>query len=226
MKLQAGDRFVMIGDSVTDCGRARPVGEGNLGLGDGYPKYVDALLQSVYPELGIRVLNVGTSGNTVRDLKSRWQTDVMDLKPDFLSIMIGINDVWRQYDSPQRKELHVDLSEYESTLQEIVATVRPHIKGLVLMTPYYLEPNTDDPMRSTMDQYGKAVRRVAEQYDAIFVDTQAALAPLWEHVYPGSIAWDRVHPNHTGHMVLARSLLHALGFEWSRQLEEAGKIHN
>lgn len=208
----------MIGDSVTDCGRARPVGEGNQGLGDGYPKYVDALFQSVYPELGIRVMNVGTSGNNVRDLKDRWQTDVLDLKPDFLSIMIGINDVWRQYDSPQHKELHVYLDEYESTLQQIVEIARPHVKGLVLMSPYYLEPNPDDPMRSAMDEYGKAVCRVAEKNDAIFVDTQAALTPLWAHVYPGFIAWDRVHPNHTGHMILARALLHALDFDWNRHL--------
>ncbi|WP_211747590.1 SGNH/GDSL hydrolase family protein [Paenibacillus sp. Marseille-Q4541] len=218
MKLQAGDRFVMIGDSVTDCGRARPVGEGSMGLGDGYVKNVDALLQSVYPELGVRVLNVGISGNNVRDLKNRWQTDVLDLKPDFLSIMIGINDVWRQFDSPQRKEFHVYLDEYESTLQEIVTAVRPQVKGIVLMTPYYLEPNTDDAMRSTMDLYGEAVHRVAKKNDTIFVDTQAALAPLWDHLYPGAIAWDRVHPNHTGHMVLARALLNAIGFEWNRNL--------
>ena len=61
---------------------------------------VDALLGAVYPERMIRVINMGVSGNTTRDLKARWQTDVLDLKPDWLSIMIGANDVWRQYDSP------------------------------------------------------------------------------------------------------------------------------
>ncbi|MCG6198000.1 GDSL family lipase, partial [Anoxybacillus sp. LAT_38] len=74
------------------------------------------LLQAVYPELGIRVVNKGISGNTVRDLKARWKEDVIAQKPDWVSIMIGINDVWRQYDLPLMKEKHVYLDEYETTL--------------------------------------------------------------------------------------------------------------
>ena len=83
-------------------GRARPIGEGRAddALGRGYVMMVDALLGAVYPERMIRVINMGVSGNTTRDLKARWQRDVLDLKPDWLSIMIGANDVWRQYDSP------------------------------------------------------------------------------------------------------------------------------
>ncbi|MEK5058595.1 SGNH/GDSL hydrolase family protein [Paenibacillus shunpengii] len=216
MKLAQNDKLVFIGDSVTDCGRTRPVGEGSMGLGNGYVYNVDALLQSVYPELNTRVINVGIGGNNVRDLKNRWQEDVLDLQPDWLSVMIGINDVWRQFDSPQRRELHVFLDEYEATLRELVASVRPQVKGLVLMTPYYLEPSVEDPMRSTMDLYGAAVKRVAEEYDAVFVDTQAAYEPIWKQLYPGAIAWDRVHPNHTGHMVLARAFLNSIGFDWNK----------
>ena len=77
---------------------------------------VDALMGAVYPH-GIRVINMGTSGNTVRDLKARWQRDVLDHKPDWLSIMIGINDVWRQFDSPRQVENHVGLEENQETLE-------------------------------------------------------------------------------------------------------------
>ena len=66
-----------------------------------------ALLSCMYPELGLRVINMGISGNQVRDLKDRWQTDVIDLKPDWVSVLIGINDVWRQFDSPYMPETHV-----------------------------------------------------------------------------------------------------------------------
>ena len=99
LRLQKGEKLVMIGDSITDVGRARPIGEGRAddALGRGYVMMVDALLGAVYPERLIRVINMGVSGNTTRDLKARWQTDVLDLKPDWLSIMIGANDVWRQY---------------------------------------------------------------------------------------------------------------------------------
>ncbi|MBO9607157.1 MAG: SGNH/GDSL hydrolase family protein [Paenibacillaceae bacterium] len=218
MKLQKHDKLVMIGDSITDCGRARPIGEGlNDAIGKGYVAQVDALLGAVYPEFAVRVVNVGTSGNTVRDLKQRWSTDVIDLKPDWLSIMIGINDVWRQYDLPRQSEKHVLIEEYEATLDELVRSAKPLLKGLVLMTPFYIEPNANDAMRATMDRYGQAVKQVAAAHGAIFVDTQAAMNRVLEHLYPASLAWDRVHPNQIGHMVLARAFLDSVGFAWTGQ---------
>lgn len=215
MKLQKGDKFVLIGDSITDAGRGRPEGEG-LGdaLGRGYVAIVDALLGANYPELGVRVVNRGNSGNTVRDLKARWQEDVIDIKPAWLSIMIGINDVWRQYDSPTRPEGHVYLAEYEQTLDRLVETTKPFVKGLVLMTPYYMEPNGSDAMRATMDQYGKVVEKLAVKHGTLYVDTQAAFNKVMEHFYPATLGWDRVHPGQTGHMVIAKALLKVLDFEW------------
>ncbi|MEO2204130.1 SGNH/GDSL hydrolase family protein [Paenibacillus pabuli] len=215
MKLQKNDKLLFIGDSITDCGRVHPVGEGSSGLGHGYVAQVYALLRAIYPELMLRIQNVGTSGNTIRDLKQRWDRDVIDLKPDWLTMMIGINDVWRQFDHPLSTESHVFLEEYESTLRELVASVRPQLKGLVLMTPFYLEANPEDPMRATMDIYGEVVRRVANEFDAIFVDTQAAFVPFWDHFYTSVLTHDRVHPDATGHMILSKAFLDAIGFEWS-----------
>ncbi|ULT56147.1 SGNH/GDSL hydrolase family protein [Neobacillus drentensis] len=217
MRLEAAQKLLFIGDSVTDCERANPEGEGLFGaLGKGYVANVDALLQAVYPELGIRVVNKGISGNTVRDLKHRWQEDVLDQKPDWLSIMIGINDVWRQYDTPFIKEWHVYADEYEETLRKLVTEMKPLTKGLVLMTPFYLETNEQDKMRKTMDQYGQIVQKIAEETGCLFVDTQAAFNELLEELYPATIAWDRVHPSAAGHMVLARAFLQEIGFQWDR----------
>ena len=101
LKLERNETLLMIGDSITDFGRKRPVGEGlHEGVGIGYPMYVRAFLESMYPDLNIHVINMGTSGDNVRALKERWQTDVFDLKPDWVSVMIGVNDVWRQFDQP------------------------------------------------------------------------------------------------------------------------------
>ncbi|MBV9851340.1 MAG: SGNH/GDSL hydrolase family protein [Armatimonadetes bacterium] len=215
MKLTKNTKLVMIGDSITDAGRAQPVGEGMGGaLGSGYVSLVDALLGATRPDLGIRVINMGTSGNTVRDLAARWQRDVLGLKPDWLSVMIGINDVWRQFDSPTRPERHVPLDEYERTLDDLVTRTLPAVTGLVLMTPFYIEPNTQDLMRAQMDRYGAAVKRLAQKHNALFVDTQAAFNAVLAHLYPATLAWDRVHPGLTGHMVLARAFLRAVEFEW------------
>lgn len=217
MKLQAGQKLVMIGDSITDAERGKPDGEGLFGaLGNGYVSLVDAFLQSAYPELGIRVVNKGISGNTVRDLKRRWETDVEATGPDWLSVMIGINDVWRQFDTPFIKDWHVGPEEYESTLRELVRRTQPNVKGLVLMTPYYIEPNRTDAMRARMDEYGAIVRAVASDGGAIFIDTQAAFDRLLGTLYPATLAWDRVHPTQAGHMLLARTFLQALDFDWNR----------
>ncbi|HZO86990.1 MAG TPA: SGNH/GDSL hydrolase family protein [Chthonomonadaceae bacterium] len=215
MQIEKGSKLIMIGDSITDAERARPVGEGLFGaVGRGYVGMVDALLGAVYPDQAIRVINMGTSGNTVRDLKARWQTDVIDLKPDWLSIMIGDNDVWRQFDLPLQKEIHVSPEEYETTLEDLVTRTQPLLKGLVLMTPFYIEPNRQDAMRARMDAYGALVRKIAEKHNTLFVDTQAAFDAALQTYYPAALSWDRVHPNHVGHMLLARAFLQAVGFSW------------
>jgi lysophospholipase L1-like esterase len=153
---------------------------------------------------------MGCGGNNVRDLKNRWATDVLAQKPDWLSIMIGINDVWRQFDLPLMPETHVYPDEYEATLDELVAKTKPQVKGLVLMTPYYIEPNRKDAMRARMDEYGRIVKRIAARRKTLFVDTQAAFDEVLTDYYPATLAWDRVHPNATGHMIIARAFLRAI----------------
>jgi len=216
MKIPANSTLLMIGDSITDCDRARPVGEAvGWNLGNGYVSLVNALLGATCPERKIRIRNMGISGNTVRDLAARWQTDVLDLRPHWLSIMIGINDVWRQFDAPLQTEWHVSVDEYASTLEQLIGTTRPQLAGLVLMTPYFIEPNRADPMRAMMDRYGEVVRQLALKYDAVFVDTQAAFEHVLTAVHPMALAGDRVHPTLAGHMVIAQAFLKALQLQYA-----------
>lgn len=215
MKLQPNSKLLMIGDSITDAGRERPAGEGLFdALGRGYVAQVNALLGVAHPELGIRVVNMGNSGNTVRDLKHRWHSDVIAQKPDWLSLCIGVNDVWRQYDLPWQKELHVYPKEYDETLEALVVETLPLVKGMILMTPFYIEPNKSDAMRATMDKYGEIVRKLAAKHGTLFVDTQAAFDEVLKTFYPATLSWDRVHPNPIGTMVIARALLKTIEFEW------------
>jgi lysophospholipase L1-like esterase len=69
-------------------------------------------------------------------------------------------------------------------------------------------------MRATMDKYGAVVKKIAKENGAIFVDSQAAIDKALKTVYPGTLAWDRVHPNQVGHMILAKAFVDALGFKW------------
>lgn len=213
MKISPNSKLLFIGDSITDCDRAKPKGEGLFGaLGKGYVALVDATFGAVCPEKKIRIVNMGTSGNTVRDLKTRWQTDVIAQKPDWVAVMIGINDVWRQHDLPLMPETHVYPDEYAATLDALVAQTQPAVQGIILMTPYYLEPNRQDRMRARMDEYGRLVEQIATRHQTLFVDTQAAFDHVLQHTYPATLAWDRVHPTLTGHMILARAFLAGIGF--------------
>jgi len=209
MKFADGDAILFTGDSITDCGRAWPVGE-RAGLGDGYVAFVDSLMSAYRPDVHIRVLNTGISGNRVIDLEPRWQTDVLDLQPDWLSVLIGINDVWRQFDNALDPS-QVTIERYDAVYRRLLERTRPDLKGLVLMSPYIIEPNPNDPMRTRMDAYGAVVERLASDFDAVFVDLQAAFDRDLSHRPPQSLCDDRVHPNNTGHMIIARAFLTAMG---------------
>lgn len=211
MKIESGT-LLFIGDSITDAGRARPVGEGG-GLGGGYPSQVAALLGATYPERKIRVLNTGISGNTIRNLKSRWQKDVIDLKPDWLSIMIGTNDVWRQFSGTNNPD-SVFPEEFVKTYNELLLQTKPLVKGITLLTPFYVEPDKDQPMRKRMDEYGQLVRKIAREHGCRFGDTQAAYDKALKSVPFATLAGDKVHPSSAGHMVLSRTFLKTIDYRW------------
>jgi lysophospholipase L1-like esterase len=211
MKLQPNTTWVMAGDSITACQRdvSNPAD-----LGKGYVSFVDGLLTACYPSHHICVLNRGVPGDTVRELKARWQADVLDLRPDWLSVCIGINDVWQQFDGKHAGQLFVTLAEYEQTLDDLLAIARSGLKGLVLITPYFIQPR-DEPMRTMMDDYGKAVQSLAQKHGAIFVDTQVVFDNAVGHVPVETLAWDRAHLHIPGHMILARAVLQSIEFNWS-----------
>jgi lysophospholipase L1-like esterase len=214
MIFNCGDKIVFIGDSISDYERKRPVGEGLFNAwGRSYIADVGALLCSAYPELRLRVVSMGVDGDQVRDLARRWQTDVMDLRPDWVAVHIGINDVWRQFDSPTITEEHVTPDEYRSTYEKLIESTLPSVKGMILMAPYFMEPNRKDPMRARMDEYGAVVRALAVKHGLMYVDLQSAWDRLFEHMHPCNIAWDRIHPNQVGCMFIARQFLAAVGFD-------------
>lgn len=211
MLFQKNSTLLFIGDSVTDCGRARPVGEGT-GIGLGYVNMAASLLAAKYYGENIKILNTGISGNTIRDLKNRWQSDVLDLYPDYLSILIGINDVWRKFDRPDNPELAVGIEEYEATYRELIEITKTKVKKIILMTPFFAESDKTDSMMKDLLGYIEAVKKIATDYKdvAILVDLQAEVDKYINSGMPQSvIAGDRVHPSQIGGMIIAQTFLRA-----------------
>ena len=107
-------------------------------------------------------------------------------------------------------------AEYEKTYDALLARTASSLKGgLILITPFFLELRTNDPMRARMDEYGAIVKKLAGKYSAVLVDSQAAFDGVLKDLPSAMINWDRVHLNHIGAAVLARAVLTAVGFEWA-----------
>jgi len=211
------DRIVFAGDSVTDMDSVKPVGEGLFNdVGFGYVRMIENMLAAWYPERMIRVTNSGIGGNTSRDLLARFDRDVVSLNPDWVSICIGINDVWRQFDCPAITDCHVLPEEYERNVETMIESVKESVKGVFLCTPYYMEPNREDWMRKRMDEYTAICRKLAEKHGCIFVDFQAMYDRYFQHRHSCCIAWDRIHPNQMGATLMAKEILSKCGFDFAR----------
>ena len=211
MLLKNGEKIVFAGDSVTDDGRARPIGEGNAQkLGNGYVRLIDCFLNVDCPEQLFHLVNMGISGNTSRDLLARWDTDINALSPDWVILCIGFNDVWRQFDSPAIGEYAVSPEEYRANLNEMADKT---VAKMIWMTPYYLEPNQSDKMRARMDEYGQIMKEEAAKRNIPCIDLQAAFGNILRYRYPAYITWDRVHPGPVGSLIIARAFLKEIGLE-------------
>ncbi len=146
----------------------------------------------------MRVTNSGIAGNTSRDLLARYDRDVVTLNPDWVSICIGINDVWRQFDSPAMPDSHVLPEEYERNVEEMILRVKGKVKGIFILSPYIMEPNREDMMRARMNEYVTICKKLSEKHGCVFVDFQKLYEDYCNIRHSSYIAWDRIHPNQIG----------------------------
>ena len=199
-----GDTILFQGDSVTDCGRDLD----SAGLGYGYVMLIAAELQARYPERELTILNRGIGGNRSRDLVARWDADCIDLAPDWVSIMIGINDTWRRFDAGDATSAEQFEDSYRNLLDRLVAATSARI---VLCEPFLLDHPADRlAWREDLDPKIAIVRRLAGAYDATLVPLDRAFQQLRATPRPAYWAADGVHPTLAGHGLIARTWLRTL----------------
>jgi len=208
----AGTTVLFQGDSITDCGRDRGVAEPNVAaaLGTGYPLLVAARLLSSRPEAGYRIFDRGVSGNTVPDLDARWQPDTLDLKPDVLSILIGVNDLWHKL----MGRYAGTIEEYEAGYAALLDRTRRALPGvrIVVLEPFALRTGAvTDAWFPEFDQRRAAAARVAERAGATFVALQAMFDRLTARAPAAYWASDGVHPTPAGHGAIAEEWMRTVG---------------
>jgi lysophospholipase L1-like esterase len=200
MILQANQTLVFFGDSITDSGRDRS----NLtSFGNGYVAGVVERLQ----DRGIRFINAGLSGDTTRNLLVRLETDVIAHQPDWVSVAIGVNDVWRSFGVGDRQDA-VSIGEFEANYRQILERIRASAAKLILVEPFVIEVDKLEPFRAQVDLYSSVVAALAREFDAVFVPFQAMFDCVSGH-------WsdDRVHPNAAAVDLMANRFLQALEVE-------------
>ncbi len=203
------------GDSITDCGRDK---EKTLHNGRGYAHLAEAELGYEYPE-SYRCYNRGISGNRVVDLYARIKKDMINLKPDYMSILIGINDVWHEYTSQNGVDAEKFEKIYGMLIEELKAAL-PELK-LMLLEPFVLpgtatenteeHPDRWEFFRSECDKRSEAVKRLAEKYNLVFVPLQDRLTGAQENRPDDYWLKDGVHPTPAGHALIKEQWMN--GFE-------------
>lgn len=207
--IQDGQKVLFIGDSITDCGR---MGD-QAPYGSGYVRQAIELITARYPERRIEYLNRGISGNTVQDLRGRWQQDVIAHQPDWLCVKIGINDLHRTLD---RTPQSVPPDQFERLYRECLEGARRESGAqLVLIDPFYISRETDPSSRegqvlSLLPDYLEPVHRLATEFGALNVRTHDAFQRQLQRRPAGEFCPEPVHPYSSGHMVIAHELLKAL----------------
>lgn len=204
-------RLLFIGDSITDCGRR----VAHAPLGDGFVRQIDGLLAARYPTRRSTTINTGIGGNTIRMLAERWEADAVEERPDWVTLLIGVNDAWGWL---IQREGSVSPGEYRQIYGDLLERLRVTTRAkLVLMDPFMItrEPGIKKDhsrMLEALPRYRATVAAMAKRFNALHVPLQKVFDRQMRHRLPESLSADAVHPNFAGHAVIAHAWLEAVGW--------------
>ena len=196
-------KIVFFGDSITDCDRDR---SDEKSLGNGYVKALADKLHPIYPDMDIDLINKGVSGNEVCDLLARVQRDVIDLKPDAVVIMIGINNTIHQF--KYGKELN--FKQFERDLKELVSKLKEAGIVVIFLEPFLLPAPDKKRMRPVFDKELEIIRKVCIGGCDEFVAYDEMFNGLCETNPYTLYSEDGVHPTFKGSNIIANTSIKAI----------------
>jgi len=207
-----GDTVLLQGDSITDAGRSRKQEDkaNNIGgMGHGYALLILAGLLGKQRDPDLKVYNRGISGHKVFQLADRWDKDCLDLKPDVVSILIGVNDIWHKLDGRYDGTIEIYERDYRALLKRTQQAL-PNVK-LVICEPFVLRCGAvNDKWFPDFDGYRAAAKRVATDFKAVFVPFQSMFDKAVQDAPPQYWAADGVHPTLAGAQLMADAWLEAV----------------
>jgi acyl-CoA thioesterase-1 len=193
------------GDSITDAGRNYLDDEV---LGVGYVMMTAAWFSALHPERRARFINRGVSGNKIRDMKERWKKDCLELKPDVVSILIGVNDVLGRYFSNDPTSVESFEADYRRTLELTRSVFNARI---VLMEPFIIQVGKEQVrLREDLDPKIEVVNRLSDEFKTLLVPLDRVFCEAAEKREPAFWSADGVHPTLAGHALIAQSWLRVM----------------
>ena len=187
-------KILFQGDSITDASRDQ---RNYHHLGNGYPKYAAQMIREAHPDTDFEFINLGISGNRTGQLFDRLYADAIELQPDIISILIGINDLWHRYEkkpiATTDEQIEVN---YRSILKELRAKTNAKI---MILSPYLLDCEDKEELREDLGRILPMIRMLANQYADVFVPLDEYFEEAMKTV-PRSqyYSYDGVHPNTNG----------------------------
>jgi lysophospholipase L1-like esterase len=212
VSIDKNDIILFQGDSITDWGRdhAKTIPNDTGSLGTGYVLLASGQLLVKYPEKELKIYNKGISGNKVYQLAERWDVDALNLKPNILSIHIGVNDFWHTLTNGYTGTIETYIADYHTLLDRTKKNL-PDVK-FVICEPFALKVKAvDDRWYPTFNLFRKAAKDIANEYNAAFVPYQTAFDKALK-LAPGTY-WtlDGVHPSIAGEALMAKTWMEAIG---------------
>lgn len=210
--IQPGNAILFQGDSITDAGRSRETADRpniKSTMGNGYAWMAASQILVDHPESDLKIFNRGISGNKVPDLAQRWDADCLHIKPDLLSILIGVNDIWHRRNGKYQGTLASYEKDYRILLERTMQTL-PSVK-LVICEPFVLKCGAiDDSWFPEFDGFRAVSKKMAEEFKAVFVPFQGAFDTAITIADPKEWAADGVHPSAFGAALMAHEWIKAV----------------
>lgn len=211
--LKNGAVILFQGDSITDGNRGRNTDPNHI-MGHGYAFSIASRVGADYPEKRYQFYNRGISGNKVNDLEERWQAETLDLKPDVLSILVGVND---SSSVVFKRDPVIPIEKYEEIYTSLLEQTKAAFPNIlfVLCEPFILKggrvTENWEAYHSDIVKRQAIVRKLAIKYNAVFVGFQEVFDKACEKATAGYWIWDGVHPTVAGHELMAREWLKQVG---------------
>lgn len=210
IELKKGSVILFQGDSITDAGRDKKheVANSEKGLGKGYAALAAGELFRAYPELGLQIHNRGISGNKIPDLAARWDKDAIELKPDILSILIGVNDLWHTFAFGSKYQATIE--DYEKGYRELIARTQKELPNVRIVICEPFTTRTSDDFKP-LENYRAVAQKIAKELSLTLVPFQAAFDEALKAAPAEFWLWDGIHPSLAGHTLMVETWRKAVG---------------